>query len=133
MSDKKLDESDFKIQSLKDAEEYFKTVSMTETQFKIFLEFIDIIHEHVPIGKDALKGIGHIAIKSWQVDHQRSITGIAKASHYEAMKSLSEICDYMKIELIKDLINSKDAAIAQKVSTAVDEALKHFDEKYADT
>ena len=131
MSDKKLNESDFKIQSLKEAEDLFKTVSLTESQFKVFLEFTDIIHEHIPIGKEALKGIGHIAIQSWQVDHKRSLTGIAKAQHLEVMKTLSEICDYWKIELIKDLINSDDEAIAQKVTKAVDEALKHYDEKYA--
>ena len=131
MSDKKLNESDFKIQSLKEAEDLFKTISLTEAQFKVFLEFTDIIHEHIPIGKDALKGIGHLSIQSWQVDHKRSLTGIAKAQHLEVMKTLSEICDYWKIELIKDLIKADDEAIAQKVSKAVDEALKHYDEKYA--
>ena len=132
MNDKRLEESDFKIQSLKDAEELFKTVSLTEAQFKVFLEFMDTIHEHIPIGLDSLKGIGHLAIKSWQVDHKRSITGIANVPHLEAMKTLSEICDYLKIELIKDLINSEDEASAQKVTRAVDEALDHYNEKYAE-
>ena len=130
MSEKKLDASDFKIQSLKDAEEYFKTVALTETQYKIFLEFINIIDEHIPIGKKALKGIGHLAIQSWQVDHKRSITGIAKASHLEAMKTLSEICDYLRIELIKSLLHSEDETDASKVSIAVDEALEHYNNKY---
>jgi len=132
MSDKKLNESDFKIQSLKEAEDLFKTVSLTEAQFKVFLELTDIIQEQIPLGKDALKGIGYLAIKSWQVDHKRSITGIANTQHLEVMKTLSEICDYLKIELIKDLIKSEDEAIAQKVTKAVDEALKHYDEKYAE-
>ena len=132
MSEKKLDASDFKIQSLKDAEELFKTVALTESQFRVFLEFIDIIHEHIPIGLDSLKGIGHLAIKSWQIDHKRSITGIANAPHLEVMKTLSEICDYLKIELIKNLINSEDEASAQKVTIAVDEALAHYNEKYGD-
>ena len=122
-----LDESDFKEKALKKAKEYFKDVHMTEQQYQIFIEFIQNLQKYIPIGEESLKGIGWQAISMWQKDYNLDFLVLVIKSHEERMKSLSVICDYLKIELIKNLINSD---YESKITQAVDEALAYYNEKY---
>ena len=48
--------------------------------------------------------------------------------HEDRMKAIKNIMDYVKIELIKDLINSE---YQTEVDNAVNELLANYDEKYA--
>ncbi len=123
-----LDESNFKEKAIKKAKEYFEGVHLTEEQHKIYIELFEIIHQFIPIDSEALKGMIWASISMWQKDYNSDIITIAIKSHEERMKILTQISDYLRIELIENLINSKYEG---QVTKGVDEMLAHYDEKYA--
>ncbi len=123
-----LDESNFKEKALKKAKEYFEGVHLTEEQHQIYMDLFNIIHQFIPISEEALKGFGWQAIIMWQKDYNSDIITIAIKSHEERMKILTQISDYLRIELIKNLINSE---YESQVTKAVDEMLAYYNEKYA--
>ncbi len=123
-----LDETKFKEKALKKAKEYFENVHMTDEQYKIFIDFIQQIHKYISIGEDALKGFAWQAIGMWQKDYNMDFIVIAIKSHEERMKAITQICDYLKIELAQNLINSEYESLVTK---AVDETEAYYNEKYA--
>ena len=123
-----LDRSDFKEKALKKATEYFKDVHMTDTQYKIFMDILLLVHKFIPIGIEALKGIGWKAMSLWQKDYKISFVEMAAMNHSERMLMLTRYSDYVKIELVANLI---DSAYESKVTEAVNQALEYYESKYA--
>jgi len=75
-----------------------------------------------------IKGMGWKAISLWQKDYNINFVEIAIMQHEDRMKAIRNITDYLKIELIKDLINSEYHA---EVDNAVNDLLMKYEEKYA--
>ena len=123
-----LEKSDFKERALKKAKIYALGIQMTNLQFKIFMEVVHLIHKFIPIGEDVIKGIGWKAMALWQKDYKMSFVEIAQLSHEERMDALTRYSDYVKIELVANLIDSE---YESKVTDAVNEALEYYDSKYA--
>jgi hypothetical protein len=123
-----LNKSEFKEKALKKAVKFFEDVHMTEEQIKIFNNLVQIINQVIPLGEDVIKGIGWKAIFLWQKDYNIDFVEIAIMPHEDRMTAVKNILDYVKIELIKDLINSE---YQSEVDNAVKELLAKYDEKYA--
>ncbi len=122
-----LEQSSFKSEKIKEAEDYFKTIRMNRRQEEIFEEFIEVALKYIPISEDALKGIGYQAISAWQIDYKRSLLGFASLSHDDRIEELTKIFDYVKLQLIPILIKEDYKSLIEK---AIEKALKFFDEKY---
>jgi hypothetical protein len=122
-----LEQSSFKSEKIKEAEEYFKTVHINRRQEEIFEELTGVLLKYIPISEDALKGIGYQAISAWQIDYKRSLLGIASLSHDERIEELERIFDYVRLQLIPILIKDDYKTLINK---AIDKALKFYDEKY---
>ncbi|NVM36505.1 MAG: hypothetical protein HWN81_12990 [Candidatus Lokiarchaeota archaeon] len=58
----KLSNKSFKPKALKEAEEYFKNVHMTQEQHTIFIEFVKIFLKYIKMEELAAKGIGWRAV-----------------------------------------------------------------------
>jgi hypothetical protein len=123
-----LNKSDFKEKALKKAVKCFEDVCMTEDQIKIFNDLVQIINQFIPLGEPIIKGMGWKAISLWQKDYNINFVEITIMRHEDRMKAIKNIMDYVKIELIKDLINSE---YQTEVDNAVNELLANYDEKYA--
>ena len=123
-----LNKSNFKEKALKKAVKCFEDVCMTTEQLKIFNDLVQIINQFIPLGEDVIKGMGWKAISLWQKDYNIDFVEIAIMLHEDRMKAIKNIMDYVKIELIKDLINSE---YQTEVDNTVNELLAKYEEKYA--
>ena len=123
-----LEKSDFKEKALKKATEYFEGVQMTNVQYLIFSDIVRFLHKFIPIGEEALKGIGHKAMLLFQRDYNIKFVEMAAMTHDERMEALIRYSDYVKIELVANLIDSE---YESKVTEAVNEAFEYYDSKYA--
>ena len=124
--------SKFRSKALQDAEEYFKNVHMNREQAKIFDELIDILLKHlnenaVNISKESIKGIGWKAISMWQIDFKRDLLGLTSISHDDRLRAISNILEYVKNLLIKDLTNINYQSL---IKNAIQEAIKYYDRKF---
>ncbi len=72
----KITGKSFKSKALKEAENYFKNVHMTQEQHKIFNDFVDIVLKYIKMDKLAAKGIGWRAVSKWQLEHKRDLLGL---------------------------------------------------------
>jgi len=122
-----LEQSSFKSEKIKEAEDYFKTVHMNRRQEEVFEEFIEVLLKYIPISEDSLKGICYHAISAWQIDYKRSLLGFASLSHDERITELTKIFDYVRVQLIPILIQEDYTSL---IEGAIEKALKFFDEKY---
>lgn len=103
MKSNRVDELIFKPRAIKDAEEYFKNVHMTQEQHGIFLDFVRIFLQHIPINEMAVKGIGWRAVSEWQLKHKRDLLGLENGAPEERVKSIDEILDIVK-RLLTDIL-----------------------------
>jgi len=125
-----LNKDIFNKSKLKDAEEYFKTVKMSQYQFKIFLDFVKIFRQHIPISDLAVKGIGWQAIREWQQKQHRELIGLEHEDHVERVHAITQILkDYVKKDLFEKLIDSNDEP---KVDKVLDKIIEFYDKTYAD-
>ncbi|MGV9204148.1 MAG: hypothetical protein ACOC44_09060 [Promethearchaeia archaeon] len=123
-----LEDSNFKNKALRRAQEYFKEVHMTQEQHEIFNRFIDIFLKHIPIDKMAAKGIGWRCIREWQLKHKRDLLGLEIEDPEERVKSISQLLQIVKKELIGDLVDEEDIPL---VDEAINNILDFYKEKYA--
>ena len=119
-----LERSDFREKALKKAKEYADGIHMTAMQHKIFMDIVQLLNKFIPIGESELKGIGYKALSLWQKDYNLKFVEIAPMSHEERMEALTRYSDYVKIELVANLIDSE---YESKVTDAVNEALEYYD------
>jgi hypothetical protein len=123
-----LEDSNFKNKALREAQEYFKNVHMTQEQHKIFNDFIDIFLNHIPIEKVAAKGIGWRSIRKWQLKHKRDLLGLEDEEPEERIKSIAQLLEVVKTELIGDLVDEDDAPLVDEATTDI---LNFYKDKYA--
>ena len=128
MSKIPLDRKDFREKALKKAREYADGIHMTEIQHKIFMDVVQLLNRFIPIGESELKGIGYKAMKLWQKDYNLKFVEMAGMTHEERMEALTRYSDYVKIELVANLIDSE---FESKVTEAVNQALEYYNEKYS--
>ena len=125
-----LNKNIFDKNKLKDSEEYFKTVKISQYQFKIFLDFVKIFRQHIPISDLAVKGIGWQAIREWQQKQHRELIGLEHEDHVERVHAITQILkDYVKKDLFEKLIDSNDEP---KVDKVLDKIIEFYDKTYAD-
>ena len=122
-----LDKSDFKEKALKKAKEYAEGILMTDKQFKIFMDIVNLLNKFIPIGVEEIMGIGWKAMKLWQKDFNMNFVELAVMTHEERMDALTRYSDYVKIELTANLINSE---YESKVTEAISKILQYYNEKY---
>ncbi|MHA2253596.1 MAG: hypothetical protein ACXAD7_24770, partial [Candidatus Kariarchaeaceae archaeon] len=95
----------FKPKAVKEAEDYFKNVHMTQEQHKIFLGIVGIFLQHIPINEMALKGIGWRGVSEWQLKHKRDILGLENETPEERVNSIEKILNIVKrllTEILED-------------------------------
>jgi len=88
--------SDFKDKALKDAEQYFKNVHMTQEQHKIFLDFVKLFLKYIPIEELAAKGIGWRAVSKWQLARKRDLMGLEKESPEDRIKAIEQLLEVVR-------------------------------------
>jgi hypothetical protein len=123
-----LEESDFKEKALKKAKIYAEGIQMSDLQFKIYMEVVRLVHKFIPIGIETLKGIGWKAMLLWQKDYNIKFVETIAMNHEERIQVLTRYTDYVRIELVANLINSE---YEEKVTEAINQALEYYDSKYA--
>lgn len=125
---KMLDKSNFKPKALKEAEDYFKNVHMTQEQHKIFLDFVKLFLKYIPIDELSAKGIGWRAVSKWQLDHKRDLMGLEKEVPEERIKAIEQLLDVVKNELLATL---KDPKYIPALEKAIKETLEFYIKQYA--
>lgn len=123
-----LEESSFKNKALKKAEDYFKDVHMTQDQHRIFLDFVDIFLNNIPMSETAAKGIGWGAVSEWQLRHKRDLLGLESEPPEERIKSIGQIMDIVKDKLMEIL---KDQANEPQVEETMKKIMNFYKEKHA--
>ncbi len=115
MKPERINELVFKPKGIKDAEEYFRNVHMTQEQHKIFLDFVNLFLKQIPINEMAVKGIGWRAVSEWQLKHKRDLLGLESEAPEERLKSIEEILNIVKRFLIEILENPDQKSILDNV------------------
>ncbi len=125
---KRIDELVFKPKGIAAAEEYFKNVHMTQEQHKIFLSFINLFLQNIPMNEMAVKGIGWRAVIDWQLEHKRDLLGLESEPPEERIRSLGKILNNVKLALIKILEDPNQKSILDDV---MKELLEFYKKEYA--
>lgn len=128
MKPERINELIFKPKGLKDAEEYFRNVHMTQEQHTIFLGFVKNFLEHIPINEMAAKGIGWRAVSEWQLKHKRDLLGLESETPEERLKSIEEILNIVK-RLLTEIL--EDPAQTSILDAVMKELLDFYRKEYA--
>lgn len=128
MKPERINELKFKPKGIKDAEDYFKNVHMTQEQHTIFLDFVNIFIEHIPINEMAVKGIGWRAISEWQLKHKRDLLGLESEAPEERIKSIEEILNIVK-RLLTEIL--EDPAQKSILDNVMKELLEFYKKQHA--
>ena len=124
----KITNKSFKPKALKEAEEYFKNVHMTQEQHTIFLEFVRIFLKYIKLEELAAKGIGWRAVSKWQIDHKRDLIGLESGDPDERIKSISQLMNIIKDELIKILEDPSEKSL---IDTAINDTMEFYKKEFA--
>lgn len=108
---------------MKEAEEYFKNVHMTQDQHKMFLDFVNILFRYVSIGELAAKDITWRAISKWQLEHKRDLLGLENEPPETQIQSLDQLLNILKMDLIAVLEDPEQEKLVEK---AIAEMMKFF-------
>ena len=116
--------------TIKEAEEYFKDVHMDkDIQFKIFLDFVKIFEDHIPLPDLAVKGIGWRAVREWQQTHKRDLIGLLDETPEERIRAIDDILNHhVKPDLLEKLVDKKDEPL---VDEAINDVLEFYKKEYA--
>ena len=128
MKPERIKELKFKPKGIKDAEDYFKNVHMTQEQHAIFLDFVNIFLKHIPTNEMAVKGIGWRAISEWQLKHKRDLLGLESETPEERIKSIEEILNIVKRLLTEILEDPEQKSILDDV---MKELLEFYNKEHA--
>ena len=124
----KISNKSFKPKALKEAEEYFKNVHMTQEQHTIFLEFVRIFLKYIKMEELAAKGIGWRAVSKWQIKHKRDLIGLESETPDERIKSLNQLMNIVKDELIEIL---EDPSQKSLIDTAINDTMEFYKKEFA--
>ena len=124
----KITGESFKPKALKDAEEYFKNVHMTQEQHIIFNEFVKIVRKYIKIDELAAKGIGWRSVSKWQLEHKRDLLGLEQETPDERIKSISQLMNVVKDELINILEDSSQKSL---IDTAINDTMEFYKKEFA--
>lgn len=124
----KITNKSFRPKALKEAEEYFKNVHMTQEQHTIFLEFVRIFIKYIKLEELAAKGIGWRAVSKWQIDHKRDLIGLENETPDERIKSINQLLNIAKDELIKIL---EDPSQKSLIDTAINDTMEFYKKEFA--
>jgi len=128
MKPNKIDDLIFKPKAIKDAVEYFKKVHMTQEQHKIFLDFVELFLQHIPINEMAVKGIGWRAVSEWQLKHKRDLLGLENEAPEERISSIIAILNIVKRLLIEILVDPEQKSILEDV---INELIEFYKKEHA--
>ena len=124
-----LNRKSFQDKPIKEAEEYFRNVHMTQEQHSIFLSFVKIFEKYIPLSDIAVKGIGWKAVKEWQLAYKRDLSGLINETPEERIKSIAELLrNFVKPDLLEKLVDQKDEPLVDK---AVEDTLDFYKKEYA--
>jgi len=124
----KITNKSFRPKALKEAEEYFKNVHMTQEQHTIFLEFVRIFIKYIKLEELAAKGIGWRAVSKWQIEHKRDLIGLENETPDERIKSINQLLNIAKDELIKIL---EDPSQKSLIDTAINDTMEFYKKEFA--
>lgn len=124
----KITNKSFRPKALKEAEEYFKNVHMTQEQHTIFLEFVRIFIKYIKLEELAAKGIGWRAVSKWQIEHKRDLIGLENETSDERIKSINQLLNIAKDELIKIL---EDPSQKSLIDTAINDTMEFYKKEFA--
>lgn len=124
----KITGKSFKPKALKDAEEYFKNVHMTQEQHIIFNEFVKIVLKYIKMDELAAKGIGWRAVSKWQLEHKRDLLGLESESPDERINAIDQLLMIVKDELIKILEDPNEKSL---IDTAINDIKEFYRKDYA--
>ncbi len=125
---KKITGESFKPKALKAAEKYFKNVHMSQEQHIIFNEFVKIVLKYIKMDELAAKGIGWRAVSKWQLKHKRDLLGLEHETPDERIKSIDQLLNIVKDELIKILEDPNEKSL---VDIAIADILEFYRKEFA--
>ena len=124
----KITGNSFRPKALKDAEEYFKNVHMTQEQHVIFNDFVKIVLKYIHMDELAAKGIGWRSVSKWQLEHKRDILGLEDETPDERIKSIEQLLKIVKEELISILEDPNEKSL---IDTAIHDIIEFYKKEYA--
>ena len=124
----KITGESFRPKALKAAEEYFKNVHMTQEQHVIFNEFVKIFLKYIKMEELAAKGIGWRSVSKWQLEHKRDLLGLEDETPDERIKSIDQLLNIVKDELIKILENPNEKSL---VDIAINDIMEFYKKEFA--
>ncbi len=124
----KITGESFKPKALKAAEKYFKNVHMSQEQHIIFNEFVKIVLKYIKMDELAAKGIGWRSVSKWQLDHKRDLLGLEHETPDERIKSIDQLLNIVKDELIKILEDPNEKSL---VDIAKEDILEFYRKEFA--
>ena len=109
----------FKKENVDKAIEYFKEVHMTEEQHRIFKDFVKIFIKHIPtMDEISAKGIGWSAVRIWQIEHKRDLTGLEAEDEVIRILGITQLMDVCKRELTKILKDPNQKALLDRTTNS---------------
>ncbi len=117
----------FNSQSIKEAEDYYKTLHMETDQRQIIESMAGLVADHLPVPERAIKGFMWRAIKNWQVDKKRGLDEIKKSTSSEKVDIAVNLFEYFETEIKRIMIDKSQESL---LSSAIQEGLNLYKQKF---
>ena len=118
----------FKPKSIQEAEDYYKKIHMAPEQKNIVLAMTKLFAQYLPIPERALSGFMWRNIKDWQIQHQKDLSEIVKATPAERINVAQEIFNLFGESLKRILVSEEQEPI---LNETIVKGMKIYKEQFA--
>ena len=118
----------FRPKSVKEAEEYYKTLRVASDQKYIVIAISKLIDKYIPIPERAIRGFIWKTIREWQLQYKTDLNELSTMNPAERVNAVKQIIEIFET-MMKRILIDKDQEPALK--EAMQQALNIYNEKFA--
>lgn len=123
-----MDDLNFQKNGITKAEKEFAKLKIITEQRFIIEALSKALIQHIPISLLGMQGFLYRAVVDWQKVNKKNATEIALMTPEQRIKSVTQIFNFLKQQLIPVLINKKEK---YKIDEAMQEVLKFYKKNFA--
>ena len=118
----------FKPKSVKEAEEYYKTLHVASDQKYIVIAISKLIDKYIPIPERAIRGFIWKTIREWQLQYKTDLSELSTMNSAERVNAVKQIIEIFETMMKRILIDTDQEPALKE---AMQQALNIYNEKFA--
>ena len=118
----------FKPESIKEAEEYYKTLRVASDQKYIIVAIGKLISKYIPIPERAIRGFIWRTIREWQVTYKKDLGELSNMSSTDRVNAVVQIMEIFETTMKRILIDKEQEPALKE---GMKKTLDMYNEKFA--